>query len=129
MAIEQAHQQANAIIKEDGGTVGVTEDPSALRRWMVAGPELSRLVSEFEKMFEDKEVTKSVRHQEQTMKTQSGMFLTSTGHAKRTEGNGQSISGRKQSLIVFGYKVIAAAGAIEQPSKHLPNGRERLKSL
>ena len=71
MAIDQAHEQANAIIKGDGGAVGVTEESSALRRWMVAVPEVSCLVSEFEKMFEDKEVTESVRPQKQTMKTQS----------------------------------------------------------
>lgn len=34
MAIDQAHDQANAVIKADWGVVGVTEDPSALRRWM-----------------------------------------------------------------------------------------------
>ena len=26
-------------IKGDGGAVGLTDNPSALRRWMVAGPE------------------------------------------------------------------------------------------
>ncbi|KAK5611604.1 hypothetical protein CRENBAI_014387 [Crenichthys baileyi] len=39
MTIDQAHEQANAIIKADGGTIGLPEDPSALRRLMVAGPE------------------------------------------------------------------------------------------
>ena len=48
MAIDQAHEQNNAVVKGDGGAIGLTEDPSALRRWMVAGPELSRLVNEFE---------------------------------------------------------------------------------
>ena len=28
--------------------MGLTENPAALRRWMVAGPELSRMVEEFE---------------------------------------------------------------------------------
>ena len=37
MVIDQAHEQANAIIKGDGGAISITEDPSALRRWMVAG--------------------------------------------------------------------------------------------
>ena len=32
MAIDQAHEQANGIIKADGGAIGITEDPSALRR-------------------------------------------------------------------------------------------------
>ena len=30
LAIDLAHKQANALIKGDGGAIGVTEDPSAL---------------------------------------------------------------------------------------------------
>ena len=48
IAIDQAHEQANAVIKGKGGAIGVTEEPSALRRWMVAGPEVSRLATEYE---------------------------------------------------------------------------------
>ena len=40
IAIDQAHEQANAVIKGEGGAIDVTEDPSALRRWVVAGPEV-----------------------------------------------------------------------------------------
>ena len=42
------HEQANAVIEADGGAIGVTEYPSALRRWMVAGPEVSQLVAHYE---------------------------------------------------------------------------------
>lgn len=55
IAIDQAHEQANAVIKGDGGAVGLTEDPSALRRWMVAGPEVSRLVAQYESISEAKD--------------------------------------------------------------------------
>lgn len=41
--IDQAHEQNNACIKGDGGAVGLTDNPSALRRWMVAGPEVARV--------------------------------------------------------------------------------------
>ena len=46
LAIDQTNEQANAVIKGDGGAIGVTEDPSALRRWMIAGPEVSHLVAQ-----------------------------------------------------------------------------------
>ena len=45
MAIDQVHEQSNAVIKRDGGAIGLTEDPAALRIWMVAGQEVSRLFS------------------------------------------------------------------------------------
>ena len=48
MAIDQCHEQNNATVKESGGAIGLTTDPLALRRWMVAGPEVARIVVEFE---------------------------------------------------------------------------------
>ena len=48
MAIDQYHEQNNATVKESGGAIGLTTDPLALRRWMVAGPEVARIVVEFE---------------------------------------------------------------------------------
>ena len=46
--LDQAHEQNNELIKEDGGGIGITETPGALLRWIVAGPELARVVKEFE---------------------------------------------------------------------------------
>ena len=48
IAIDQAHEQNNGMVKGDGGTVVLTKNTSALRRWMTSGPEMARLVSEFE---------------------------------------------------------------------------------
>ena len=39
MPIDQAHEQNNELVKGSGGAVGLTENPSAFRKWMVAGPE------------------------------------------------------------------------------------------
>ena len=44
LAVDQAHEQNNTIIKGGRGTTGFSEDPKALCRCMVAGPELSCLV-------------------------------------------------------------------------------------
>ena len=46
MAIVQAHEQNNAAVKGEGGAVGLTQSPEALRRWMVAGPEVLRNAQE-----------------------------------------------------------------------------------
>ena len=48
IALDQAHEQVNACIKGDGGAVGLTDNPNALRRWMVAGPEVARAIGEFQ---------------------------------------------------------------------------------
>ena len=70
LAIDQAHEQANAVIKGDGGVIGVTEDASALRRWMVAGPEVSHLVEQYEATSGVKGKAKCTKHHEQTVRDQ-----------------------------------------------------------
>jgi hypothetical protein len=70
IAIDQAHEQNNGAIKGDGGAVGLTENPSALRRWMVCGPEMARLIGEFESSMEGNQKTSNLLHHEQTPQAQ-----------------------------------------------------------
>ena len=74
MAIDQAHEQNNAAIKGDGGAIGLTEDPGALRRWMVAGPEVSHLVCAYEAISGVKDATISTKHHEQTLSAQTSFL-------------------------------------------------------
>ena len=48
MPLDQAHDQNNAMLKDSGGAIGLTENPAALKRWMVSGPEQTRLIAKFE---------------------------------------------------------------------------------
>lgn len=71
IALDQAHEQNNAAIKTDGGAVGLTQNPEALRRWMVAGPELVRITTEFEASMERKHNKPlETRHHDQTKSSQ-----------------------------------------------------------
>ena len=56
----------------------VTEDPSALNRWMVAGPEDSRLVALYDAASEAKGITQILdnRHHKQTRKVSEIYSLT-----------------------------------------------------
>ena len=49
--------------------MGLTENPVALRRWMVYGPEMARLIREFEGSTEKRQATDG-RHHEQKRHTQ-----------------------------------------------------------
>jgi hypothetical protein len=51
LPIDQVHEQQNAKLKVKGGIIGLTENPSLLQKWMVCGPETSRVVTGFEKHF------------------------------------------------------------------------------
>lgn len=48
IALDQSHEQENKLVKSTGGAVGLAEDAAALRRWMIAGPEIASLLREFE---------------------------------------------------------------------------------
>ncbi len=64
MPIDQAHEQNNELVKGTGGAVGLTENPSAFRRWMVAGPEQARILTEFENEFLESEQHNSRQHEQ-----------------------------------------------------------------
>ena len=51
MPKDQAHEQNNSILKGSGGIICILENPEALRRWMVAGPEVARCLTNFEDDF------------------------------------------------------------------------------
>ena len=66
IAIDQAHEQNNAMVKGEGGAVGLMENPNAFRRWMLSGPEMARLVNEFEAgMTPDIGTKENSKHHEQ----------------------------------------------------------------
>ena len=66
IALDQAHKQLNALIKGGGGAVGLTENPAALKRWMIAGPEICRMIGEFEI---DDPTSPNLKHHEQLSST------------------------------------------------------------
>ena len=70
LALDQAHEQANAAIKAAGRAIGLTENPSALRRWIVSGPEVNHLVSIYEMGAQTKEASNHSLHHEQTPNAQ-----------------------------------------------------------
>ena len=59
------NRSTNKLIKGDGGAVGLTENAQALHRWMVAGPEVSKVISEYENSCIGPRKQQSRRHHEQ----------------------------------------------------------------
>ncbi|CAE1167294.1 unnamed protein product [Acanthosepion pharaonis] len=74
MAIDQAHEQTNAVIKGDAGAVGLKEDPSALRWWVVAGSEISKFVTDYEAVSGSKEAKKGSHQHDQLPTAQKAFF-------------------------------------------------------
>jgi hypothetical protein len=63
MAEDQAHEQNNKDVKTDGGAVGIFDNESSLMKWMIGGPEIARILKDFNRK-EESEAEK--RHHEDT---------------------------------------------------------------
>ena len=48
IALDHNHEQLNRKSKGVGGAIGLTENDTSLRRWVVTGPEIARMLDEFE---------------------------------------------------------------------------------
>ena len=48
ITFDQCYEQNNAKVKGSDGAIGLTVNPAALRCWMVAGPEIARITTEFD---------------------------------------------------------------------------------
>ena len=48
MALDQFHEQNKAMVNGSGGAYGLTDNPGAIRCWMIAGPEITRITKNFE---------------------------------------------------------------------------------
>ncbi|GFS26657.1 hypothetical protein ElyMa_007060800 [Elysia marginata] len=67
---DQPLEQENKLVKGSGGVIGITQNPSALRKWMLSGPEISRLIDQFEDTCMDENEERQHPHHEQNLQTQ-----------------------------------------------------------
>ena len=68
MGIDKCHKQLNKLVEGDGWATGLSEDEDRLREWMVFGPEVARIVLEFEENSVLKQTRKTeYRHHEETV--------------------------------------------------------------
>ncbi len=58
-------------MKGDGGAIGLTENSTALHRWMVSGREMARLIGNFQTSDEKKKQSTETCHHEQKQHIQS----------------------------------------------------------
>ena len=78
MALDQLHEQNNKVIKGVSGATSLLnrEDESALNRWALCGPDLSRMMEEFEDEYQSKNPNSAEpnKHHELSASFQSDFF-------------------------------------------------------
>lgn len=112
MAIDQAHEQNNAFVKSEGGAVGLTQNPSALRRWMVCGPEMARLIEEFQASYGKPRTKSDLRHHEQTKSTQNKFFNQVKMLTNVIEEMGNPFIDESNELLVLDTRDLADPGIV-----------------
>ena len=112
IAICQAHEQNNGMVKGDGGAVGLTENPSALRRWMISGPETARLVSEFEASMTTEVEVQGADHHEVQRSSEVSFFKDMKSLVTTIEDFGNPFLEESEDLIVMDTKEIAGPTAV-----------------
>ena len=100
IALDQAHEQVNSEVKGEGGAVGLTENPAALRRWMVGGPEVARMIKEFE----DSTPVPKYQHHEQTPATQTAFARDVLNVVASFEELGNPFTEESEDLIAVHTK-------------------------
>ena len=112
IATDQAHEQNNAIVKGDGGAVGLTENAAALRRWMVSGPEMARLIDEFQAST-DKGKDTDPRHHEELKHVQVAFAHDVKSLTDVIDDMGNPFSENSSDLLVLDTRDIADPAIID----------------
>ena len=94
------------------GAVGRIENPAALRRWMVTGPEMARLTGKFEVSTKKKKKT-DFRHHELTKHAQMTFGRDITSLTGVIEQMGNPFAENSNDLLVLDSRDLADSAVID----------------
>ena len=126
ISLDQAHEQLNALVKGDGGAVGLTEDPAALRRWVVAGPQIARQINDFEDGFDDDNSGIILKpHHEQTKAVQERFVKDVRSLVSTIEEMGNPFLEESMDLFNLNSKAVMSQGVVNDLKNIKALGKEK----
>jgi hypothetical protein len=133
IASDQAHEQNNGKVKGEGGAVGLTESPNALRRWMVAGPEIARVIEEFEATIDGRKITHAdeddVRHLEQFPGVQKRFKAEVKDLASTLEDMGNPFTEESNELMALHTKDIVDKEVVDTVKNIVKIGQQQFDTF
>jgi hypothetical protein len=133
IALDHAHEQNNKLIKGDGGAVGLTENASHLLRWMVSGPELARLVNEFQTSVDKLKLEQSkgpdIRHHEQQSFFQTRFKKHVRSLCEKIQDMGNPFLDSSGDLMDLNNRNIADEGVVETVRQIEQVGKEQFQTF
>ena len=125
IALDHCHERVNAVVKGEGGAVGLTENLAALRRWMVAGPELSKMIQEFEG--KNSSTEENVTHHEQKPAVQNALSKDVLNTVSSFEELGNPFLEEGENLMAIHTKDIMDAAVVRTVRNARKIGEEQFK--
>jgi hypothetical protein len=129
IALDHAHEQMNALIKGDGGAVGLTESPGALRRWIIAGPEIARMIKEFENSVQSSRAKDNLLHHEQQPGVQASFRDDVASLISTFEELGNPFEEESEDLLVLDSKDIVNKEVVKSVNDALAIRKEQYKTF
>jgi len=112
--IDQAHEQNNDSIKGDGGAVVLTDNLSALCCWMVAGPQIARVIEEFQDQNQHRRrQTADTLHHDQTPSVQASFVKDVRSLVDIIEKMGNPFEEESQDVFKLDTKKMVHPAAVE----------------
>ena len=90
--------------------IGITDNPNALLRWITAGPEIARIIEEFESTFQQQ--TKSTKHHDQSPSVQRQFAKHVMAMVSTFEECGNPFREDSKDLISLDTKEVMSDNAI-----------------
>lgn len=107
IGLDHNHEQLNSIIKGVGGAIGLTESDASLKRWVVTGPEVSRLLEEFESSTADVEMPSSNKEHHNANKTSQKTFREDIDKLEKAFTEfGNPFEDDSEDLVSFGTNLV-----------------------
>jgi len=130
ISIDQAHEQNNACIEKDGGAVVLTDNLSALCRWMVAGPEVARPIEEFQDQNQHRRrQTADTRHHDQTPSVQASFVKDVRSLVDITEKMGNPFKEESQDVFKLETKKVVHPADVETVTNVKKIGQEQFEAF
>lgn len=128
MPIDQAHEQANKRVKGVGGIIGLTENLDMLERWIVTGPEISRVLEEFITV-NDSDDSERRPHHEEGSASQQRFQRHTKDPIELLLSNGNPFEESSKDLVNLDNKVCESAAAAASVLKVESLGQEQYKNF
>ena len=107
----------------------MTEDPVALRRWMVAGPQVRRLIAAYEAKICGKNAANTSKHHEQNSSAQKTFIDKVKALHLVLKEMGNPFLEESDDLLALDTKNIADAALADLVKTHHERGEQKFKSF